>query len=541
MSINNFNKMKKKASPFFVFKSLFFLFIVCAGFFLTSCIRNDIPYPTIKLQITNLQFEGQTGNTYINNEEQRVEVVLSETANPENVRITTFSCTEGAKTTLAEGEVLDLSKPHETTLSLYQDYLWTIYANQPVERSFVVEGQIGESLIEPLSKRAIAYVSIHTSLRRIRISKLKLGLEGAQYVPADHLDTPLDFTSARQITVLHRGKEEVWRLFVIQKETLVTTKEVNPWANVAWLTGEGPADGKCGLQYKEADANDWEEVSPEKINYTGSTFTACVNHLKPSSRYVFRATYGDENGEEITFVTTEALPLPNGSFDEWHKLKKVWNPWLEEGTPFWDTGNMGSSTLGESNSQPTDDIWSGRTEGMAASLESKFVGIGSIGKFAAGNLFVGEFVAVDGTNGILNFGQPFRSYPTRLKGYYKYMPAPINYVSSELAHLKGAPDTCSIYIAIGDWKEPVEIRTKPSNRKLFDKNDPNIIAFAEMNSGEAVADYREFSLELDYRSRNRIPTYIIIVASASKYGDFFTGGAGSVLTVDEFSLEYDYP
>ena len=39
---------------------------------------------------------------------------------------------------------------------------------------------------------------------------------------------------------------------------------------------------------------------------------------------------------------------------------------------------------------------------------------------------------------------------------------------------------------------------------------------------------------------SRVPTYIVVVASASKYGDYFTGGDGSVLFIDDFSLEYDY-
>ena len=33
------------------------------------------------------------------------------------------------------------------------------------------------------------------------------------------------------------------------------------------------------------------------------------------------------------------------------------------------------------------------------------------------------------------------------------------------------PLRTGVYIAIGDWDSPIEIRTKPSNRKLFDKND----------------------------------------------------------------------
>ena len=143
-------------------------------------------------------------------------------------------------------------------------------------------------------------------------------------------------------------------------------------------------------------------------------------------------------------------------------------------------------------------------------------------------------------NGVLDFGKPFTARPTKLKGYYKYTTAPINYASSDFEALRGKPDTCSIYIVLGDWTEPVEIRTNPNNPKYFDKNDPRIIAYAELNSGSTVQNYTQFELELDYRATNRIPTYLLVVCSASKYGDYFTGGGGAVLYVDDFSLEYDY-
>lgn len=162
-------------------------------------------------------------------------------------------------------------------------------------------------------------------------------------------------------------------------------------------------------------------------------------------------------------------------------------------------------------------------------------------------MFVGNFIKIDGTNGILNFGQPFTGRPTKLKGYYKYTTAPISSIPDEshqdyarFKDYKGVPDTCFIYIALGDWTEPVEIRTRATNRKLFDKNDEHVIAYAEMSSGSTVTDYQQFELELDYRATNRIPTYLIIVCSASKYGDFFVGGDGSTLCVDAFSLDYDY-
>ena len=150
-------------------------------------------------------------------------------------------------------------------------------------------------------------------------------------------------------------------------------------------------------------------------------------------------------------MTGSAAELPNGSFDDWNKVGKVWNPWAEGSENFWDTGNKGATTLGDSNTQPTDDTWSGT--GQAAKLATKFVGIGSIGKLAAGNMYTGNYLRTEGTNGVLNFGKQFTQRPTRLKGYFKYTSVEINKSNDEMKYLIGQPDTCQIFIALGDWSE----------------------------------------------------------------------------------------
>ena len=68
----------------------------------------------------------------------------------------------------------------------------------------------------------------------------------------------------------------------------------------------------------------------------------------------------------------------------------------------------------------------------SAKLESQFVGIGSIGKFAAGNAFIGKYLATDGTDGILGFGRPFATRPSALKVYVKYTPSEVAYTSSSV-------------------------------------------------------------------------------------------------------------
>ena len=517
-------------------RALYLFFINILLF--TSCLKNDIPYPVIPMQILSFEVEGQNGAAVIDNGNRVVTVNLNETVNLKQVRVKQCTVTEGITAPLDSTSVIDLSTPKSYTLTLYQDYVWTIKATQTINRKFSVEKQIGQSIFNDVQHQVVAYISNKASQKNVTIKELKLGPEGITTIEPELTGT-IDFSHPQKVTVKYHDITEEWTIMVSQSDKDIATGTADAWVNVAWLHGSGQEGADNGFEIREASASEWQRV--DKANITGDAeFTARVSGLQANTTYMFRAYSGEDYGDEVSFTTGSPVSLPNGSFDDWHQEGKVWNPWAADGTPVWDTGNDGSTTLGDSNSQPSDDLWSGKATGKAARLESKFVGIGAIGKFAAGNLFTGKFIGVDGTNGILEFGYPFDSYPTRLKGHYKYTTAPIDNTSTEYKHLQGLPDTCSIYIALGDWSSPVEIRTKPSDRKLFDKNDPNVIAYAEFNSGTTTIEYTDLNLELNYRATNRKPTYIIIVCSASKYGDFFTGGAGAVLTVDEFSLEYDY-
>ena len=173
-------------------------------------------------------------------------------------------------------------------------------------------------------------------------------------------------------------------------------------------------------------------------------------------------------------------------------------------------------------------------------LQSQFVGVMGIGKFAAGNLFTGQFIGRDGTNGILDFGRTFTSRPSKLRGYIKYTPGTVDYSETD-ALTNGATDIGIVYIALGDWDAPVRITTKDKN--LFDKNDEKIIAYGEQELTTQTqgqdGGLLEFEIPLDYRSLTRIPSYIVIVASASKYGDYFTGSTGSTMWLDDLELIYE--
>lgn len=529
-------------------------FLLMAAF-LSACIENDVPYPYIKLFVTGTEIDGQIGSAVISNDDRTVTVNLEDTVNMKKVRVKSISVTEGGRCSLPDDTIIDLSNPYPLTLSLYQDYQWTLKANQTIERRFTVEHQVGAATFDEKEHFASVNISTKGSLKDIRLTDLKLGPTGSTV----NMSSGIPYLEWQQMgnyakaNVVVNFRDfivmEEWTLYVFQVETNVVTKSADGWVNVAWLYGEGVEGMENGFELKEKDAEEWQPVDASYITANGGSFTARVPHLKAGTSYVCRAYSGEDKGEEIEFTTGTAVELPNGSFDEWHKVNKVWEPWAEGGNPIWDSGNDGATTLGESITVPTSDTWSGAPAGgQAAQLGSKFVGLGGVGKFAAGNLFIGEYVRTDGTNGILSFGKEFTARPTKLKGYYKYATAPITYLPSKsntddynrFLPYKDKPDTCAIYIALGDWDKPVEIRTNPRDRKLFDKNDPHVIAYAEFNSGTSVDSYTPLGLTLQYKSTSRVPTHLIVVCSASKYGDYFTGGAGATLTIDEFSLEYDY-
>ncbi|MDE7343364.1 MAG: PCMD domain-containing protein, partial [Muribaculaceae bacterium] len=96
-----------------------------------------------------------------------------------------------------------------------------------------------------------------------------------------------------------------------------------------------------------------------------------------------------------------------------------------------------------------------------------------------------------------------------------------------------------IYVALTDWPEPYEIRTNPKTRQLFNPDSPEVIAYGELVVGTETP-WQEFEIELKYRSTSRVPRFIQITSAASKYGDYFTGGTGACLWVDDYELLYDY-
>ncbi len=325
------------------------------------------------------------------------------------------------------------------------------------------------------------------------------------------------------------------------------------WADRVTLTATilNPDVTNAAIEWRRLGSQQWNRATPSAAPAAraeaGTTITATVTGLTAGTTYEYRAVCDGYESKPYTFSTEAAAQLPNAGFEEWHTSGKVDLVYASGGTMFWDSGNHGSSTMNKNVTvAATDKKHSGT---YSAKLESQFVGIGSIGKFAAGNLFVGKYLETKGTDGVLGWGRPFTSRPKALRGYVHYTPAAITDVASDAPaeYVKGEMDRGIIYIAIVDntttaynsERYPCVVKTKASERSLFDKNGANVIAYGEkVFEGEtAGSDMVPFEITLDYRTEDVKACNIILTISASKGGDYFTGGP-SVMYVDDLELVY---
>lgn len=312
------------------------------------------------------------------------------------------------------------------------------------------------------------------------------------------------------------------------------------------------ADGATNprIEYREEGTSDWNSVIP-----TRATYTAVINGLKPGTKYEFRGV-GTIEGKDVvssiaSFTTESKFSIVNSSFEEWSSYsastllgtKTVVLPGKEgdKTQSAWGSGNEGAATANKLLTDKSSDMV--HTGSYAARLETK----AAAGVTAAGNIFYGMYKETDGTDGVLTLGREYNgSHPSALKFWANYRPGSGVKVKSGneslVGDLKaGGTDIGQVYVAL--TTEKVEIRTKASNRKLFDRNDPAVVAYGQVTWKEAFGpdgqlQMAEIPFEYNANAKTAKPRYLIIVASASKYGDFYSGAEGSVMYLDDFELVY---
>ena len=328
-------------------------------------------------------------------------------------------------------------------------------------------------------------------------------------------------------------------------------KRADSWATFANIACDVLAEdydaSKVTLQWKLNNANEWTNVSNTDLTQSGNTYSYKLTGLKAKTAYTYRFAYDDgENkatSQEISFTTEPATVLYNGGFDLWHQGDPydTWYP-NASGVEFWDSSNKGSQgtlgALGDYN--VTTPVTNPKVGGdYAAKLASRKVA----GKLAAGSIYIGRFgeTHMNGTSASadLYWGKPFTARPTALHGYMQYKPGTIDQGSKPSgvgAPESGQNDHCQIYCAL--LTEQLHVDNGDMSTFPNWQTDSRVIAYGQLTSNVEDADWNEFTLDLEYHTLTKKPSYILIVASSSRFGDYFYGSQNSVLYLDEFELIY---
>lgn len=355
------------------------------------------------------------------------------------------------------------------------------------------------------------------------------------------------------------GKQRMVTWNIVVSNATVATTEAIPyeiWTSKATLHGKvtGTLASTPKFQYRvKGSGSSWTTVDAD---LTESTFSKEITGLTPGTTYEYQAMDGTQASTVTCEFTTETAFQPDNASFEYTQTYKVSTMLGDKDCLFfyqagkemwWDTGNTGSATAGKNLT--TQDSKIKNSGNYSAKLASAKI----MNTFAAGNLFTGKFLGTeDLTKGILGWGRPCTSRPKALKVWVRYTPGTVDKGDSHISN--GETDKGIIYVAVGDWKSsdsaygsewPIVVRTK--GPVLFNPHDEGTIGYGEHifteNYGtETETSLKEITIPLDYEGYggyNRKPETILIVASASQYGDYYEGSSSSVMWLDDMELIYE--
>lgn len=327
-------------------------------------------------------------------------------------------------------------------------------------------------------------------------------------------------------------EKEVSFSVVVKADVAVSALKPVVWARFAVLKGNSGDLNNVSFMYRKKGEVEFTPLTDVEKNEVTGDFTALLTPLETNTTYEYHAVSGDKISEpDIEFTTQGIGTLPNSGFEDWCTDNGLPRPWKDgESNPFWGCGNSKVLGVPAIMTQSSSDCYQGDGGSLAVYMNSQV----KVGTFAAGNIFTGDF-KLDAMNGVLTLGREFTARPSQLVGYYKYHPASVNKGGSQIS--QGSTDLCALYIALSSKKITVD-----TGKKIyFDPSDSAIIAYGELSaeeSGKSVDEYTKFVIDLKYKDLNTEPAYIIIVASSSKYGDYFQGGEGSEMWMDALQLVY---
>ena len=215
----------------------------------------------------------------------------------------------------------------------------------------------------------------------------------------------------------------------------------------------------------------------------------------------------------LTVSFAWAQQLPGGGFEEWKTGKTHQGTTYDDlANPFWQTLNVLSSLPPEMGTGPVVVFKEQGKHGYCPKMESNELTLGEKTIFLPG--VVGAMTVIIDKQ-TAQFGRPYTGRPEALKGVMKYKP------------VNG--DSAAIFVEVYKTSES-------GQRQMITRN--------EVIYKEAVADWTEFNIPLDYLSDETPDSICVLFVSSAGYNDFedlfnCKGQVGSTLWVDDCRFVID--
>lgn len=331
--------------------------------------------------------------------------------------------------------------------------------------------------------------------------------------------------------------------YLVQGVMPLSTSDYDLWfGNVTFkATVLNTAASSVKIAYS-ADGATWTEVAA--TSGENNTYTAVGADFAAEKNYTYKLVVDSvDAGKALTHQTAAGAQIPNGDMESWSDVGGVIYPYAAGASPFWLTGNDGAKMADATLTMSSTDVRPGSTGQYSAYLKSQKAAVMGIGKFAAGNLFVGTF-SMNGLNGTVNFGRDFKftAKPKSLSFWMKHNEGTINEGAGTPAEATGT-DKATIMVIITNWDAPYAVNTADTST-FFTMADlatmEGVIGYGYIEKRESATEWAEYTIDITYREdmKNVKPKKLVVSFTPSGFGDYFAGSTDSWMYVDDIIFNY---
>ncbi len=357
------------------------------------------------------------------------------------------------------------------------------------------------------------------------------------------------------VTETSHGEARKSLCYNLQGARAYDSAKTNLWNGTALLSATVfGMPSSVEIIYREGEG-EWNKIAAS-ASQESNTYEANIEGIGAGRTYEYSLVVNDKKiGTSVLFTTVQGAQIPNGDMESWCVSDKVTYPGPSVNSKYWDSGNEGTSMVGETLTSSSTDIRPGSKGQYSALLDSKTIDAVIMKQFGAGNIFVGDFgeASLTPIGATVYFGQPFtyNAKPKGVKMWVKYNCGTIDNKGSAGVNT-GEPDLTKIFCCVCNWESAWCVDSTKANETTFspsmndiknctDGRYDGVLYTAYFESRTSNTEWHELYIpfeKIEGTDDSSGANYLVLTATCSGYGDYFTGSSDSWMYVDDIELVY---